>query len=149
MQTKELMTQNIKHIPPFTSLDSAAQIMRDLDCGFLPVSDTEGKKLQGVITDRDIAVRGVAEGAVPAETRVDQIMSANVLHCYADDDVETTANNMREMKVYRLIVLNNREENKLCGIISLGDFLRHDQDRLSSSVAKEICRQNGYQRTFE
>ncbi|MEX2353976.1 MAG: CBS domain-containing protein [Gammaproteobacteria bacterium] len=138
MLVKEAMTGNAEYIHSGTLLVDAAKKMADLDCGFLPIGDSEQDKLQGVITDRDIAIRGVAGGLDPKQASVGEIKTDKVLYCFEDDDVKDAAENMRDQQVYRLIVLNNKDEKKLCGVISLGDIVRQGQDEVASNAAKGI-----------
>lgn len=138
MQVRELMTDKPQFVPGRTTLQEAARKMRDLDCGFLPVADEQEEKLSGVITDRDITVRAVAEGLDPAKTTVAEIKSDSVMYCFRDDDVAEAARRMRSRQVYRLIVLDGRDSKKLCGVISLGDILRHEQPELAAKTAEAI-----------
>jgi len=140
MQTKDIMSTNVVFVEPTASVQDAALLMRELDCGFLPVGDMQHKKLSGVITDRDIAVRMAAEGLSPKDTTVDSIKSDAVYYCFEDEDISSPADKMREQQVYRLVVLNNAEEKKLSGIVTLNDLVRHDQLKLSSRTAREIGR---------
>jgi CBS domain-containing protein len=138
MQVHELMTDKPRFVANTTTLQDAARQMRDLDFGFLPVADEREQKLQGVVTDRDIAVRAVAEGRDPAKTTVGEIKSDRVLYCFKGDDVEDAAKSMRDQQVYRLVVLDNRDNKKLCGVVSLGDILRHKQRSLAEKTAEAI-----------
>ena len=140
MKISEAMTSNVEYLTPDTTIYEAAQKMRDLDCGFLPVGDEKNEKLQGVITDRDITIRAVAENLSPRDTRVTKILSAKVLYCYQDDDIDSAAQSMHDQQVYRLIVLNNKEDKKMVGVISLNDIVRHDQESIAGRVAKGISR---------
>jgi CBS domain-containing protein len=138
MQVHELMTSKPQFVPSSTTLREAAQKMRDLDCGFLPVADPQEQKLAGVVTDRDIAVRAVADGLDPNRTTVTDIKSDGVLYCFKDDDVKKAADHMRSKQVYRLIVLDDRQSKKLCGVISLGDIMRADKMDVASETARGI-----------
>jgi CBS domain-containing protein len=138
MQVHELMSSKPQYVPGSTTLAEAARKMRDLDCGFLPVADSKEEKLSGVVTDRDIAVRAVADGRDPSKTTVEEIKSDSVLYCFKDDDVQQAAERMRQKQVYRLVVLDSRESKKLCGVISLGDIMRHDQPELAAKTARGI-----------
>lgn len=140
MKVSEAMSKNAEYLAPSTTIMVAAKRMRDMDCGFLPVSDEKKEKLQGVITDRDITVRAVAEGLSTQETRVDKILSEKVLYCFKDDDIESAADSMRKQQVYRLIVLDNKNDKNLVGILSLGDIVRHDQESVASRAAKGISK---------
>jgi CBS domain-containing protein len=138
MQVHELMTSKPQFVPSTTTLKEAAQKMRDLDCGFLPVADPQQQKLAGVVTDRDIAVRAVADGLDPNRTTVTDIKSDGVLYCFKDDDVKKAADHMRSKQVYRLIVLDDRQNKQLCGVISLGDIMRADKMDVASETARGI-----------
>ena len=118
MQVKDVMTANVERVPPDTPVREAATKMRDLDVGAIPVY--EGDKLIGMVTDRDIAIRGVAEGRDPENARVGEVMTAGVITCYADQDVAEAAHLMRDKQVRRLVVLDH--DNRLAGIVSLGDL---------------------------
>jgi CBS domain-containing protein len=138
MQVRELMTGKPRYVGGSASLQEAARLMRDLDIGFLPIADEREQKLQGVVTDRDITVRAVADGRDPAKTAVEDVKSDKVLYCFKGDDVAAAAQSMRKQQVYRLVVLDNRDNKKLCGVISLGDIvislgdiLRHKQSGLA------------------
>ena len=119
MQVKDMMTQNAQWITPQTTAQEAAQKMQELDSGFLPVGEND--RLTGVVTDRDLTLRGFAAGK-DASTPVSELMTEKVLYCCENDDAEATAQNMQENQIRRLIVLNNREEKRLTGVISVADF---------------------------
>lgn len=118
MQVREIMTQQVEAIPPNASIRDAAMKMKELDVGAIPVCD--GQKLAGLVTDRDIAVRAVADGRNPSETRVSEVMSPDIAYCFEDDDVERAAEVMERKQIRRLAILNR--EKKLAGIVSLGDI---------------------------
>lgn len=141
MKVRDIMTDNVDYLAPTASLRDAAREMASRDCGFLPISDDQGQKLAGVITDRDITIRAVAEGKDPESTRVSEALTNKVLYCFADDSLEDAADNMREQAVYRLIVLDNAQGKQLCGVISLGDIVRHDHASLASKTALGIASQ--------
>lgn len=119
MQVKDIMTQNAQWVSPQTTAQEAAQKMQELDCGFLPVGEND--RLTGVVTDRDLSLRGYAQGKA-ATTPVSELMTGKVLYCCEGDDAEATAQNMQENQVRRLIVLNNREAKRLTGVISVADI---------------------------
>jgi CBS domain-containing protein len=118
MQCKEIMTRNVECVGPETTLETAAQRMRDLDVGPLPVCDHD--KLAGVVTDRDIAIRGVAAGCDVHTTKVSDVMTKGVDFCFEDDDLEEAERIMQERQIRRLLVLNR--DKRLVGIVSLGDL---------------------------
>ncbi|MGQ0558083.1 MAG: CBS domain-containing protein [Sphingosinicella sp.] len=129
MKVSDCMTRDVQMIEPNQPISQAAQFMLKADTGSLPVSD--GDRLVGMITDRDIAVRAVADGRGP-ETPVKDVMTDEVLYCYEDQTIDEIARNMSEQQVRRLPVLNR--DKRLVGIISLGDLARHTDDE-SAHVA--------------
>lgn len=118
MKTKDKMTRNVISVSPEASVLEASQIMRDINVGILPVS--LGNELHGVITDRDIVVRVVAEGVEAKDIKIKDIMSSNVECCREDDDLNNVAKQMESRQIRRLPVVD--DENKLVGVISLGDI---------------------------
>ncbi|MBT2324847.1 CBS domain-containing protein [Variovorax paradoxus] len=122
-QVHELMTRGVRSMAPGDSIALAAQTMEELDVGVLPVCD--GKKLVGVVTDRDIAVRGVARGIPLQESPVKQIMSADLCWCYADDSVDDALGKMSEAQIRRLPVVDH--DKRLVGMLSLGDVAAKGQ----------------------
>jgi len=138
MQVEQVMSQNVYYIPSTTSLSDAASSMRDHDTGFLPIGDDKDDRLKGVVTDRDIVVRGLAAGHNPQETTVADVKTDKVLYCYKADDIRDAAKSMREQQVYRLIVLDNKESKRLCGIISLGDIVQNGKEKLGGHTADGI-----------
>jgi len=119
MKVREAMTHGAECVRPDTTLDEAAKKMRDLDVGPLPVCGDDGR-LAGILTDRDIVVRAVADGRDPGSTRVNEVMTDGVSYCFEDEDVEEAARQMGEKQIRRLVVLNR--DKKLVGIVSLGDL---------------------------
>jgi CBS domain-containing protein len=93
----EVMTRDVTVIAPGDDLQRAAQLMRDLDVGALPVCD--GKRLQGMITDRDITIRAVAEGLVPSAVRVSDVMSKEVAWCFEDQTVGEVLQHMGDQQI--------------------------------------------------
>ena len=138
MKVRDAMTSQCEFIEPDDNLQQAAQKMRDLNCGFLPIVRPSTGALEGVITDRDIVVRAVADGCDPTETLLNQIETPNVLYCYADDGLEAAADKMSEQGVYRLVVLDTPETKRLCGVLSLGDVVRHNEEMLAAETARHI-----------
>ncbi len=133
MRIKEVMTPSIEFIRSSDEVIQAAKKMKDLNVGVMPVF--EGERLVGMLTDRDIVIRSVAEGHDPNKTKVDQIMTKDVVSCREDDDVTEALQLMENRQIRRLIVRN--EENKVIGILSLGDLAVH----MSSSLVGEILRE--------
>ena len=118
MQLKDVMTKDVKLADPNMSLKQAAAQMRDGDFGVLPVGEND--RLVGVITDRDITVRAVADGKDPNGTKVREVMSQGVTWCYEDASTEEAARLMSEKQIRRLPVINR--DKRLVGIVALGDF---------------------------
>jgi len=118
MKVSDVMTPDVEVVNPDDTLKTAAQLMADLDSGALPVGEND--LLIGVITDRDITIRAVAEGRDPEKTTVRQAMSPDVLYCFGDENVADVSQKMGEWWVRRLPVVN--QEKRLVGIVSLGDL---------------------------
>src|SRR2546423_11144288 len=104
MLLKDVMTRDIEEVGPGTRLQEAAERMRSMDIGALPVCQND--KLVGMLTDRDIAVRAVAAGCDPARTSVSDAMTPGAVWCYEDDDVREAVRLMEEKQIRRLLVLN-------------------------------------------
>ncbi|MDP2665715.1 MAG: CBS domain-containing protein [bacterium] len=135
MKVNEIITRDPEVIRPDAVLIAAAQKMNSLDIGVLPVCD--GDRLVGMITDRDIAVRGVAQGYDPKTARVQEVMTPEVIYCFDDEDVKEAAKKMEEKQVRRLPVLNR--EKRLVGIVSLGDLaVRTDKEKLAGEVLERV-----------
>src|SRR4051812_22621527 len=120
MQVQELMTRNLKVIESGATLLDAAEIMRDEDIGALPV--TEGGRPIGMLTDRDIVVRAVADQKDPAQVFVREVITPRLSTIYADQDVADAARLMAVDQVRRLLVLDHQQNP--VGIVSLGDIGR-------------------------
>ena len=133
MKVRDAMTRGAECVRPDADLREAARKMRDLDVGPLPVCG-DNDKLVGMVTDRDITVRAVAEGKDPTRTPVKDVMTDHISWCYEDDDVSDAARQMGEKQIRRLVVLNR--DKKLVGIVSLGD-LAVEGDRTSAGKALE------------
>ena len=117
MKISNIMHRDVQIIGPEESLRNAAAMMKRLDAGVLPVGAHD--KLVGMITDRDIAIRGIAEGKGP-DAKVHDVMSQEVKYCFEDEEVAHVAENMAGLQVRRLPVMNR--DKRLVGIVSLGDL---------------------------
>jgi CBS domain-containing protein len=117
MKVSEVMTRDVQTVRPDQSARDAARFMLQADAGAIPVTD--GERLIGMITDRDIAVRGVAEGHGP-DTPVRELMTNDVVSARVEDNIDDVAVRMSEAQVRRLPVIDDQQ--KLCGIISLADL---------------------------
>ena len=139
MKVSEVMTRDVATVRPDQPVQDAASFMLRADAGSIPV--VEGERLLGMITDRDIAVRGVAKGYGP-DTPVRDLMTNDIVCARIDEDVEEVANKMSEAQVRRLPVVD--EQERLCGIVSLGDLAR-DADPDTAEQALEGVAQPGGQ----
>ena len=138
MKIKDIETRHPQCISPETYLVEAAQLMKRLDVGMLPVCD--GAELIGAITDRDITIRATAEGHDPKIARVREFMSRDVAYCFEDSDVEEVAQMMEAKQIRRLPVLN--EHGGLVGIVSLGDLaVRTHDERLAGEILERVSTQ--------
>jgi CBS domain-containing protein len=120
---KDIMSPDVQVISPEATISEAAQKMRDGDFGMVPVADND--RMIGAISDRDIAVRAIAEGKGP-DTPVRDVMSQGITWAYEDDSVEHAAQVMSEHQIRRLPVVNR--EKRLVGIVALGDFAVESSD---------------------
>jgi CBS domain-containing protein len=136
MKIKDIMTTNIATIEPNAYLNEVARKMLDYDCGCVLVAKND--RLLGVITDRDIVVRCIAKDEDPTETMAENIMTAQVLYCYEEDDADDVTRNMAENKVRRMVVLN--EQKRMVGMVSLGDLASHSNHQLCGEVLGTICK---------
>jgi CBS domain-containing protein len=118
MKIQEIMTRDVKIVTPDTPLATAARLMRDIDTGFLPIGEND--RLVGTITDRDIAVRAVAEGKDPNTAHVREAMSNELTYVFEDQDVSDAARIMGDRQIRRLPVLNR--DKRLVGIVALADI---------------------------
>ena len=124
MQVREIMSHEAKIIDPNTTIRDVAQRMRADDIGALPVGEND--RLIGMVTDRDIIVRAVAEERAPGSTTVREVMSDHVFYCFEDEDVDRAAKTMAEHQVRRLPVLNR--DKRLVGVVALADLGRESTD---------------------
>ena len=134
MKVREIMTSDVRCISPETTLTEAAKLMREQDVGALPICDHD--RLAGMITDRDIAVRGVAHGVDPQITRVRAAMTPGIVFIYEDQDADEAARLFETKQIRRLPVLNR--EKRLVGIVSLGDLAINAGIGLGGEALKEV-----------
>jgi CBS-domain-containing membrane protein len=138
MKVSDCMTPDVRTVGPDETLQKAALMMLDQDIGALPVTD--GERLIGMITDRDIAVRGVAEGHGP-ETPVRELMTNDVVAARMDDDTDDIAVRMSEAQVRRLPVIDDQQ--KLCGIVSLADLSQEGDDSAAEQALEGVSQPGG------
>jgi len=136
MLVQSAMTEGVQCARPTDTIARAAQRMRDLNIGALPVCG-EDNELLGMLTDRDIAIRAVADRCDPDSTLVGDVMSPGITFCYDDYDVEDAAHVMENKQIRRIVVLNR--DKRLVGILSLGDLaVRNADDWLSGEALERI-----------
>ena len=124
MKIVDIMSRDVLVVSPDMLLHDVAKKMQQRDCGSILVAKDD--RLLGVITDRDLALRCVAESHHPAETTAEQVMTKEILYCRDTDSMEDVALNMTKNKVRRLPVLD--KDKRLVGIVSLGDLATHSTD---------------------
>ena len=136
MLVSDVMTRGAECVRPSSTLQQAAQKMKDWDVGPLPVCG-DNDRLVGMITDRDITVRAVAEACDPRTTAVQDVMTPDVVYCFEDQDVQEAAWLMREHQVRRLVVLNR--DKRLVGIVSLGDLaVETGDEKLAGKTLEDV-----------
>lgn len=133
MTARDIMTTSAETVAPDATIREAAEIMKRLDVGALPVCD--GDRVAGILTDRDIVVRALAEGR-DASSSVREAMTEGVVYCQDDTSVETVAEVMQQRHIRRILVLD--ADKRLCGIISLGDLATAGNDQRSGEVLEKI-----------
>ena len=138
MKISEVMTVDVQTVTPDQSAREAAGFMLRAEAGSIPVC--EGDKVIGMITDRDIAVRGVAEGRGP-DTPVRELMTDHIICARSDDNVDDVARRMSEEQVRRLPVLD--ENDRLCGIVSLGDLARESRGEQAHEALEGVSQPGG------
>lgn len=135
MKIRDLMTRNPEIVSPDANLVEAAEKMRELNVGVIPVCD--GQRLVGMLTDRDITIRGTAGGVDPTRAKVRDFMTPEIHYCFADQEVEDAARIMEEKQIRRLPILD--KDMSLIGIVSLGDIaVDADNEHLKAEALTEI-----------
>ena len=135
MQVKDVMTKGAECAFASMPLDKAAEQMKDLNVGSLPVCDSD--RLVGMITDRDITVRATSLSLDPATTKVADVMTPVIHVCYEDQSIDEAASLMKEKQIRRLPVLDRNR--RLVGIVSLGDLaVQGRDDELSGETLEKI-----------
>ena len=138
MKVSDIMTRDVRLLSPDQTIREAASLMADIDAGAVPVGEND--RLVGMITDRDIVVRAVAQGK-SADTKVADVMSKEMLYCFDTDDIDAVARNMGKAQVRRLPVVN--EDKRLVGIISLGDLARNDDPTTIGRTVSRVSTPGG------
>lgn len=137
MQVKDIMTRDVQVISPDTSILDAARKMRAFDIGCLPVC--KGKRCVGILTDRDMIIRAVAEGRDLQSTPVSDVMTTDIVSCSEDEDMSKVVKLMEDKQVRRVLILD--EEKFPVGICSVGDLALDSGDlQLAGEVMHEVAR---------
>jgi CBS domain-containing protein len=143
MRVSEAMTRDVRVANPDQTIREVACIMKEIDAGAMPVGDND--RLVGVITDRDIAIRAVAEGMGP-DTKVRDVMSTEqVMYCYEDDELANVAKNMAQIQVRRLPVVNR--DKRLVGIVALADIAQKESQGTAGKAVKGVSKPGGQHTT--
>ena len=137
MQVSQCMSRNVEVVDPDTSLREAARTMARIDAGVLPVGEND--RLVGINTDRDIAVRAVAEGREP-DAPVRDVMSQDIKYCYDDADAEEVLENMGALQLRRMPVVDR--DKRLVGIVSIGDLAKEEEGETGEAM-REITQPGG------
>lgn len=138
MKVSDIMTRDVHLLSPDQTIREAARIMADIDAGALPIGEND--RLVGMITDRDIVVRAVAQGK-SLDTKVADVMSREMLYCFDTDGIDDAARNMGKAQVRRLPVVNHAK--RLVGIISLGDLARNDDPTTIGRTVSRVSTPGG------
>jgi CBS domain-containing protein len=138
MRVSIAMTREVRVASPDQTIQDAATVMGEIDAGLLPVGEHD--RLVGMISDRDITIRAVAQGKGP-QTRVRDVMTADVKYCFEDDDTEAVIRNMAEQQVRRLPVLSR--DKRLVGILSLGDLAATENPGIAGEALAGISMPGG------
>jgi len=141
MKISDVMTRAVKTISLDTPLCDAAEQMRAQDIGALPVTD--GEKIKGMLTDRDIVTRAVATGKDLRRTTAKEAMSAHIQYVFEDENINTAAETMSAHQIRRLVVLNR--DKRLVGFVSLGDLSRMGQDEHLLAGVARCCSESAAQ----
>lgn len=134
MQVKQVMSKAPETLSYDASIRQAALRMKELDTGFVPIAKDD--RLIGVVTDRDLALRVLADGISP-DDQINAVETQEVLYCMEDDDVRDVLRNMQEQQVQRLIVLDNSQDKDLVGVVSIADIADHSDEE--SGLADEVA----------
>jgi CBS domain-containing protein len=132
-QVSDVMTRGVRSLAPTDSMMKAAQAMQELDVGAIPVCNQE--RLVGIVTDRDLVVRGLAQ-ACDAATPIDQVMSRQPLWCFESQSIDDVIAYMRKSQVRRVPVID--EDNHLVGMVSLGDLAVKSDQQMAGEALRSI-----------
>lgn len=138
MKVSDRMTRQVRVAAPDDSIRQVARQMAEMDSGAMPVGQDD--RLVGMITDRDIAIRGVAEGKGP-DAPVREVMTPDVKYCFEDEDLDHVARNMGQQQVRRLPVVNR--DKRLVGILSIGDLAMGEDAQRAGAALSDVSRPGG------
>lgn len=139
MKVNQIMHTGVEWVSPETSVIAIAKIMRDNDIGAVPVGEND--RLVGMVTDRDIVCRAIAENRDLAKSHVRDVMTKNVIYCYADEEVEDAIHLMEQKQVRRLPVIN--KSKRMVGMISLGDISHRMGHQLTGELTEAVSAHHG------
>jgi CBS domain-containing protein len=135
MKIKDIMSTQVEVLPPDATLRECAKKMKELDVGAIPVGEND--RLRGIVTDRDIVVKAVAEGRDVEQARVRDAMNSPIDYCFEADDIRDAVGHMQEKKIRRIVVLN--KDKRLVGMVSLGDVAaKGPSDELSGDTLEKV-----------
>lgn len=138
-QVSQVMSREVRTLAPNETVMKAAQAMQELDVGVIPVCD--GRKLVGMVTDRDIVLRGVAKGCVVDKTQLKEVMSTDTQWCFEDQSIDEVSSKMRDAQIRRLPVIDH--DKQLVGMLSLGDIaVRTHDEAETGETLEEISKPN-------
>lgn len=135
MKLREIMTSEVEVIHPNDTLQTAARKMHDRDIGFLPVCD--GDRLIGVLTDRDLIMRALAEGMESKSMLGRDLVTSPAIYCFDDQSVDEAAKIMHDNQIRRLVILS-RGNKRMVGVVSLGDLAMNIDDKTSGEVLQSV-----------
>jgi len=134
MKVKEIMTRDVEGVRPLDTVDAVAKKMKDIDVGAVAV--LAGREAKGIITDRDVVIRGVAENKNPESTKAEDIMTTSLVYCDENADIKEAAKMMEDHMIRRLLVTRGGKE--VVGVLALGDLAEHARKSMAGEVIKEI-----------
>ncbi len=143
MKVKDVMTEDPACCVPDSSIQEAARMMKDCDCGEIPVCESaQSKRIVGVVTDRDIACRAVAESKDPKATKVREVMSSPVITVSPETELDECCRIMEQNQVRRLPVVDR--SGRCCGIIAQADIARSAPEHETAEVVRDVSRRTGH-----
>lgn len=139
MQVKEIMAKNIACCTPTTQLREVARMMVDCDCGAIPVVESEGSRRPvGVVTDRDICCRAVAEGKNPLEMTAGDVMTKKVTSIKPDTDIDECCHVMENEQIRRVLVVD--EQGACCGVVAQADIALHGPEHEVAETVRDVSK---------